>query len=104
MRNNIIISLYGQQAVTTAYRLQKNKCYTSIMKNNTKIAQLEVVIDEPGLYNGLSQKWVDITICNSDFYTVANVLSNIGFKNCWAMVYLESECGERITDEMFFKV
>lgn len=108
MKTYVSLSLYGQKAVDWAYAIQNGKCYAHILgENGRKIAQMEVVIDQPGTYNGLEQKWVDVTILDKNPQTVVRKLAEIGFAGCWALIALEQECGgfiDMISDPVFMKI
>lgn len=108
MKDYIVVSLYGQKAVNRAYAIQNGKCYTDISgENGRKITQLEATVNEPGTYNGLVQKWVDVTIVDGDLETTLSKLAEIGFSGTWALVELQRENGcflETISDPVFLQI
>ena len=63
-----------------------------------------MVLDEPGKYNGLDIKWVDVTILNNKFEQTLTQLKKLGFSGCWALVYGENEHFKQTTDEVFIKI
>jgi hypothetical protein len=79
-----VISVNGQKAVDAGYKFQKGACYRQIINHGKALAQLEVVVDDEGMYNGNPNKWVDVAYIKTgkDVETVLNILSKIGFKNC----------------------
>lgn len=84
----IVICINGQQAVDAGYEFQGNYCYRGIYDHGKKIAQLEVVIDEHGEYNGRPNKWVDVTCTvGVSVKKVLKQLKRLGFDGCDA--YLE---------------
>lgn len=88
------IAINGQDAVTAARAFIKNACYRGIYDHGEKIAQIEIVIDEPGDYNGNPNKWVDVTILKQKHIeSVIKQLSRIGFKNCPCIVQAEVVTG-----------
>lgn len=69
------ISINGQEAVDRARTLIGNKCYLPIGK-----WQLEIVIDEDGRFNGLSNKWVDLSYIHENEIADAKAkLKELGF-------------------------
>lgn len=58
------IAINGQKAVDAARAFIGTACYRGIYNHGKRIAQVEIVIDEPGTYKGNSNKWVDVTILN----------------------------------------
>lgn len=88
------IAINGQTAVDAARAFIKSNCYRGIYNHGKKIAQVEVVIDTPGTYNGNPNKWVDVTILTQkDIESVIKQLSRIGFKGCPCMVQVETVTG-----------
>lgn len=84
------LSFNGQNAVDSGYKFQNGYCYRPIYNHGDIIAQLEVVIDEPGSYNDLPCKWVDVSyIDKKNINAVINQLEKIGFKNQTAWLYEE---------------
>lgn len=61
MKSFYTIMINGQKAVDVGYRFCGNSCYRKIRTHNKVLAQLEVVIDEPGDYNGNPLKWVSVS-------------------------------------------
>ena len=103
-KSQIVLSIYGQNAVNMGYKFQNGYCYRGIFNHGKKIAQLEVVLDEPGTYNGFSIKWVDATILNNQLEATLVQLKKIGFSGCWAEVVIETENGNRISDGAFIRI
>lgn len=92
MNNYFVISINGQRAVSAAYALCNGKCYTHTPGH---IAQIEVVIDEPGTYNGIPQKWVDASYIKSgkDVIRTLDALKVMGFGGCPCVVQHCTLCG-----------
>lgn len=89
------ISINGQRAVDLGYAIQNGYCYSAIYDSSTKIGQLEVVIDEPGIYKGRTNKWVDVSYIEQDNVDVAlSILSRMGFKGCHALIIEEIDDGK----------
>lgn len=88
-----VVSVNGQKAVDAGYAFQRGACYRGIMNHGKKIAQLEVVVDEPGEYNGNPNKWVDVSYIKTgkNVETVLNILSKIGFKGCKCIISKEKQ-------------
>lgn len=101
---NIVLSIYGQHAVDIAYNFQGNYCYRGIFNHGKKIAQLEVVLDEPGKYNGFDQKWVDVTILGNNLEATLKQLRRLGFSGSWVLCYTEDTYGNKLSDEVFFEI
>ena len=103
MKKEYIISLCGQEAVDIAYNLCEGKCYWRL----PTYGQMEVVIDEPGYYNGLPMKWVSIYgIPNGKCVEVVlRNLSMVGFAGMYALIGVEEidGCAEE-TDMCCVKV
>lgn len=87
----VVISINGQKAVDAGYKFQRNACYRGIYNHGKRIAQLEVVIDEPGEYNGLASKWVAVTTDFKSAETTINQLRKIGFAGCPALIEYEND-------------
>ena len=88
------IAINGQKAVDAASAFIKNACYRGIYNHGEKIAQVEIVIDEPGTYNGNPNKWVDVTILKQKHIeSVIKQLSRLGFKGCPCMMQAETVTG-----------
>lgn len=84
------IAVNGQKAVDLARKIIGNKCYLALMPNGKWLTQIEVVIDEPGNYNGKPNKWVDFSFINpEDIETVIKWLKENGFSGCFA--YMANE-------------
>lgn len=101
---NIILSVYGHDAVNIAKKFQGNYCYRGIYNHGKRIAQLEIVIDKPGYYAGLENKWIDVTILGNNFDATLKQLRRLGFSNCWTSCYTEDIDGKKLSDEVFFKI
>lgn len=88
------IAINGQKAVDAARAFIKNACYRGLYNHGKRIAQVEIVIDEPGTYKGNPNKWVDVTILNQkNIENVVNQLSRIGFNGCPCVVQAETVTG-----------
>lgn len=88
------IAINGQKAVDVARAFIGPVCYRGIYNHGKRIAQVEVVVDEPGTYKGLPNKWVDVTDLNRrDIETVVNQLSRLGFSGCPCMIQSETVTG-----------
>lgn len=97
-----VISIQGQRAVDAGYKFQKNYCYRGIYDHGERIAQLEVVLDSDMIYNGLVQKWVDVTLYKWEYADrVLKQLERLGFKGCLCMCYDELSA-EGQNDAVFF--
>ena len=101
---NIVLSTYGQEAVDIGYKFQGDYCFRGIYNHGKRIAQLEVVIDEPGYYNGLQKKWVDVTVLGNNLEATLKQLRRLGFSGIWALCFTEDEDGHKLSDEVFFKI
>lgn len=82
------IAINGQSAVDAGYKFQGRNCYRDIITHGAKIAQLEVVIDDDGDYNGIPQKWVDVSWIKTgaDVQRALRALAKIGFAGCPCVV------------------
>lgn len=101
------IAINGQKAVDAAHAFVKNACYRGIYDHGEKIAQVEIVIDEPGTYNGNSNKWVDVTILKQKHIeSVIKQLSRIGFKGCPCVMQavIVTGCLSNSTDLCCFRI
>ena len=97
-----VFSIQGQRAVYAGYKFQKNYCYRGIYDHGERIAQLEVVLDSDLVYNGLTSKWVDVTLYKSEYADrVLKQLERLGFQGCICMCYDElNDAGQN--DAVFF--
>ena len=94
------ISINGQTAVNAGYAFQKDSCYRGIYNHGERIAQLEVVLDEPTIYNGLPVKWVDVShIEGKNVSKVWEQLKRLGFSACWAILIEETEIDTDFTQK-----
>ena len=101
---NIVLSIYGQEAVTIGYNFQGNYCFRGIYNHGKRIAQLEVVVDEPGYYNGLQKKWVDVTILGNNLEATLKQLRRLGFYGSWTSCYTEDADCNKLSDIVFFEI
>ena len=101
---NIVLSIYGQEAVDIGYKFQGSYCFRGIYNHGKRIAQLEVVIDEPGYYNGLQKKWVDVTVLENNLETTLKQLRRLGFSGSWVLCYTEDADGNKLSDTVFFEI
>ena len=87
MNISYCISINGQRAVDLGYKFQNGSCYRGIYNHGKRLGQLEVVIDEPGEYNGYSEKWVDVSyIEHKNIDAVLKQLKRLGFSGCFAVL------------------
>lgn len=88
------IAINGQKAVEAARAFIGTDCYRGIYNHGKRIAQLEIVIDEPGTYKGNTNKWVDVTILKQKHIeSVIKQLSRLGFKGCPCVMQAEIVTG-----------
>lgn len=78
------IMINGQKAVDAGYKFCNGRCYRGIYTHGKRIAQLEVVVDDEGEYNGFPQKWVFVGYIKSgeDVKRTLEALKKIGFSGC----------------------
>ena len=101
---NIVLSIYGQETGNIGYNFQGNYCFRGIYNHGKRIAQLEVVVDEPGYYNGLQKKWVDVTILGNNLEETLKQLRRLGFSGSWTLCYTKDANGKQLSDTVFFKI
>ena len=88
------IAINGQKAVNAARSFIGNACCKGIYNHGKRIAQVEVVIDDDGTYNGSPNKWVDVTILEQKHIeTVVKQLSRLGFNKCPCIIQVENVSG-----------
>lgn len=88
------IAVNGQKAVDAARAFIGPACYRGIYNHGKRLAQVEIVVDEPGTYKGLPNKWVDVTVLNQcDIEGVVSQLSRLGFSGCPCMIQAENVLG-----------
>lgn len=88
------IAINGQKAVDAARAFIGNGCYRGIYNHGKKIAQVEVVIDDDGSFNGNPNKWVDVTVLEQKHIeTVVKQLFRLGFNNCPCIIQIENASG-----------
>lgn len=86
------IEINGQKAVDMAYAILNSKCYSVIHINGSFAAQMEVAIDEPGMYNGRPNKWVSFGYIPYEMIEkVINWLSENGFSGFFTIIQQEDE-------------
>ena len=86
------ISVNGQQAVDAARAFVGSKCYKQILIGGKFAAQCEIVIDYPGEYNGLPNKWVAFSFIPADMVqAVFAWIESNGFSGCLA-TFENEEC------------
>lgn len=94
MNKTFCISINGQKAVDLGYAIQNGNCYAQIWNGSISIGQLEVVIDEPGVYNGFPKKWVDVSFIKHENVELAmSMLRRLGFSRCPAVIIEEIDDG-----------
>jgi len=100
------ISVNGHAAITKAREYIGNHCYTQIKINNTFAAQIEIVIDEQGTYNGMPNKWVDFSFIPSKLVlSVLQWLSDNGFGGFTAIIFEDENTNENPSPEHYmFKI
>ena len=98
MERYYTISICGQDAVDAGYRFCDGYCYRKM----PTFGQLEVVVDEPGEYNGLPKKWVSVSYIRNgkDIEAVLRNLRMVGFGGMVALISecVESDCYANETD------
>lgn len=82
----VVLSVYGREAVKRGYEFQGNSCYRGIYDHGKRIAQLEVVVDEDGQYNGFDLAWVDVMTKKENVQKTLKQLARLGFKDCYANI------------------
>ena len=88
------IAINGQKAVNVARSFIGDSCYKGIYNHGKRIAQVEVVIDDDGTYNGNPNKWVDVTVFEQkQIETVVKQLVRLGFNNCPCIIQVENVTG-----------
>lgn len=98
MENAIVISINGQKAVDVARAFCAGCCTRGIYAHGKRIAQLEVVLDDDGTYNGIPIKWVDVTvIIPGEEDTVMGQLARLGFAGCPCIMTFEDYSGSFAT-------
>lgn len=97
------ISINGQKAVDIGYKFQNGYCYRGIYNHGKRIAQLEVVLDEPGQYNGYDIKWVDVSYIEpKNVDKVIKQLRRLGFGGCVATI--SDERDGQMSNEVFITI
>ena len=88
------IAINGQKAVDATRSFIGNACCKGIYNHGKRIAQVEVVIDDDGYFNGSPNKWVDVTVLEQKHIeTVLKQLARIGFNNCPCIIQIENVSG-----------
>ena len=84
MERYFVISINGQKAVDAGYSLCGSHCYSGLTVDGQRIAQVEVVVDDAGTYNGNPNKWVDVSYIKNgkDVEKAINALAESGFSGC----------------------
>lgn len=84
------IMVNSQYAVDLSREIIGNYCYKRIVINGQFLAQAEIVIDEPGKYNGLENKWVSFGfVPGNKVETLLKWFVDNGFSNCFATIEQE---------------
>lgn len=98
------ISVNGQKAVDAGREFCKGSCYRQIITHGKALAQLEVVVDDSGEYNGNPNKWVDVSYIKTgaDVEQVLTALAKIGFSGCPCIVTEDTETGCYARQEELF--
>ena len=92
-----VISVNGQQSIDAARQIIGNRCYSPVKSDELEykdvyIGQLEIVLDDSSLYNGMIQKWVDLSFIPSENIIPAMIwLKNHGFSGCYASIMQEDD-------------
>ena len=92
-RTYTVFGINGESAVKLAKRFQGGYCYRGIYNHGKRIAQLEVVLDEPGEYNGYPNKWVEISVIGRAENETLSQLKKIGFSDEWILISTAHERG-----------
>ena len=88
------IAINGQKAVDAARSFIGNACCKGIYNHGKRIAQVEVVLDDDGSYNGSPNKWVDVTVFEQkQIETVVKQLARLGFNDCPCIIQIENVTG-----------
>lgn len=88
------IAINGQKAVDAARSFIGDACFRGIYNHGKRIAQVEIVIDDDGFYNGNPNKWVDVTVFEQkQIETVVKQLSRLDFNNCPCIIQIENVTG-----------
>ena len=88
------IAINGQKAVNVARSFIGNACCKGIYNHGKRIAQVEVVVDDDGHFNGSPNKWVDVTVLEQKHIeTVVKQLARLGFNNCPCIIQIENVSG-----------
>ena len=95
MKQYYTININGQKAVDAGYDFCGSHCYAQLMNGGKSIAQMEVVIDEDGYYNGFPNKWVSVSYIydGKDVETALDILKGCGFEGCSCIISLDIESG-----------
>ena len=103
----LVIAINGQKAVDAGNAFCGKFCYRGIYDHGKRIAQLEVVIDDDGTYNGMPNKWVDVTVLDAaDMWKVVKQLHRLGFAGCWTcpLVYIDGCMEDDSYSVVYFKI
>ena len=97
-----VIEVNGQKAVDAARAFIGSRCYRQLQIGGAFAAQIEVVIDEPGTYNGHSNKWISVSFIPAAMVpAVMAWLENNGFSGCLASLANEDADGPREFEQLF---
>lgn len=97
-----VIEVNGQKAVDAARDFIGARCYRQLQIGGAFAAQVEVVIDEPGDYNGYANKWVAFSFIPAAMVpAVFAWLENNGFSGCLASLANEDADGPREFEQLF---
>ena len=85
MQTYFVLSIGGQKAVDAGYRFCGGSCYRGVYTHNERLGQLEVVVDDSGEYNGLPNKWVDVSYIPTEaaLKSAIKALKKLGFSGCY---------------------
>ena len=97
-----LIEVNSQKAVDAARAFIGPRCYRQLEIGGVFAAQIEIVIDEAGEYNGYSNKWVAVSFIPAALVpAVFTWLENNGFSGCLATFETEAEDGPREFERIF---
>ena len=102
--NDATCYIYGGRMVQSLSGLSKVYPSYVVLSNAKKLRTIELGSDEPGYYNGLQKKWVDVTILGNNLEATLKQLRRLGFSGSWVLCYTEDADGNKLSDEVFFEI
>lgn len=103
----LVITINGQKAVDAGNAFCGKFCYRGIYDHGKRVAQLEVVRDDDGTYNGKPNKLVDVTVLDAaDMWKVVKQLHRLGFAGCFCapIVYIDGCAEDDAYDIVYFAI